>query len=715
MNLNWIDWLVVLVPVAVIAAVAAKTRRYVKSVADFMAANRCAGRYLVATAQGEATYGATSVIAQFELFLIAGFTYGWWLQFNNIVWLFILLSGFIIYRYRESRVMTLAQFFEIRYSKNFRIFAGVLAFASGLLAYGIYPAVGARFFIYFCGFPEHIPGTSIQTFVPLMAVIMLPGLLLTTLGGQLTLMVVDCLEGIISLVFYLAIAATLMWLFTWADISEAMMTKTPASQSMFNPFNSEKNTEFGFWYVMIAIFVAAYGWQSSQVGHGFRSAAINAHEQKMGAILGPWRNEVRTLMLAVLGICIFTFLNSDKFAGDAAAARAQLAHLSATEPAIAKQMLSPAALGHMLPTAVKGMFAAIMLFALVATDCSMMHSWGTIFVQDIVVPLRRRPLGPREHVNLLRWAVLGVAVFAFCFSWLVPLTGYINMFLAIVGAVFAGAGACIIGGFYWKKGTTAAAWTAMVGAAAFSMTGAALTQSWKTITYPWLSAHAGGALAMVDSVLRGISNVVPNLGWNVNPDAFFWNGQWIGFFAVCIAIVGYVSVTYLTYRRDFNLDRMLHRGPYAIAGEDKVVASTEKRRKLDFNLLVGITPEFTRTDKAISLSLFGYRIFWFCVFLVVTIWNLVPSWRWTEYAWSQYWHYTAIWLPFALATVLVVWFTYGGLRDIKLLFERLRETERNPLDDGTVVGHHNLDEGFEVVPPQQTPEKAADGRQAVTP
>lgn len=710
MNLGWIDWLVVLVPVAVIAVVAAKTRRYVRSVADFMAANRCAGRYLVATAQGEATYGATSVIAQFELFLIAGFTFGWWLQFNNIVWLFILLSGFIIYRYRESRVMTLAQFFEIRYSKRFRIFAGVLAFASGLLAYGIYPAVGARFFIYFCGFPEHLPGTSIQTFVPLMAVIMLPGLLLTTLGGQLTLMVVDCLEGIISLVFYLAIAATLMWLFTWADISSAMMTAAPANQSMFNPFNSEKNTEFGFWYVMIAIFVAAYGWQSSQVGHGFRSAAINAHEQKMGAILGPWRNEVRTLMLAVLGICIFTFLNHPSYASGAAAAKSQLAHLTATEPAIAKQMLSPAALGHMLPTGIKGMFAAIMLFALVATDCSMMHSWGTIFVQDIVVPLKKRHLEPREHVNLLRWAVLGVAIFAFMFSWLVPLTGYINMFLAIVGAVFAGAGACIIGGFYWKKGTTAAAWTAMVGAAAFSMTGAALTQSWKSITYPWLSTHAPGLLAGVDSALRGVSGVVPNLGWHVNEKAFFWNGQWIGFFAVIIAIVGYVLVTYLTYRRDFDLDRMLHRGAHAIAGEDKIVASTEKRRKIDFNLLVGITPEFTRTDKAISLSLFGYRIFWFCVFLVITLWNIRPAWRWSEQTWASYWHATAIVLPFALATVLVVWFTYGGLRDIKLLFERLRATAANPLDDGTVVGHHNADEGREVVPPQATPEKEAEGR-----
>src|SRR5215204_4716068 len=282
MNLTSLDWLVLAVPVVVIAMIALKTRKYTRSVADFMAANRCAGRYLVATAQGEASYGAANVVAQFELFFLAGFTYAWWLTFNNIVWLFILLSGFIIYRYRESRVLTLAQFFEVRYSKRFRIFTGILVFVSGILAYGIYPAVGSRFFVYFCGFPEtfQLLGYSVQTFIPVMVLLLVPGVLLTTMGGQLTLMVVDCVEGIISLIFYLCIATALMIMFSWSDISTAM--QRPEGHSLFNPFNGSANSEFGFWFVMIAIFVNAYGWQSSQVGHGFRSAAINAHEQKMG-------------------------------------------------------------------------------------------------------------------------------------------------------------------------------------------------------------------------------------------------------------------------------------------------------------------------------------------------------------------------------------------------------------------------------------------------
>jgi SSS family solute:Na+ symporter len=668
--------------------VAAKTRKYTRSVADFMAANRCAGRYLVATAQGEASYGAANVIAQFELFFLAGFTYAWWLTFNNIVWLFILLSGFIIYRYRESRVMTLAQFFEIRYSKAFRVFAGCLVFFSGILAYGIYPAVGARFFVYFLGMPEsfEVLGTTVSTFIPLMALLLLPGILLTTMGGQLTLMVVDCLEGIISLLFYLCIAAALMWMFTWSDISTAM--QRPDGNSLFNPFNAGQNKDFGFWYVMIAIFINAYGWQSSQVGHGFRGAAINAHEQKMGAILGPWRNEVRTLMLTVLCICAIAFLNSP--AGSVAVSNT----LAGVEnPALQNQLRTPIALGLMLPPAIKGMFTAIMLFALVATDCTMMHSWGTIFVQDIVVPLRKRPMEPHQHVWLLRIAVIGVAVFAFLFSALLPQTTYINMFLAIVGAITAGLGACIIGGFYWKRGTTAAAWAAMISGALVSVTGEVLTQTWKRTLYPWLSANHPALLEKTNYVLQDvISATIPNLNWHIEPNGFFLNRMWIACFAVIAAIVSYLVGAWLTYRQDFNLDRMLYRGPYAIAGEEKIAASANIRQRFSFNRLIGITPEFTTADRAISLSLFGYRILWFVVFMVIVLWNIPTSWRWPEHWWINFWRVTSIWLPFVIALIMVVWFTWGGLKDIGRLFVRLRQVSENPLDDGTVVGHHNLAE-----------------------
>jgi SSS family solute:Na+ symporter len=118
------------------------------------------------------------------------------------------------------------------------------------------------------------------------------------------------------------------------------------------------------------------------------------------------------------------------------------------------------------------------------------------------------------------------------------------------------------------------------------------------------------------------------------------------------------------------------------------------RKRFSFKRLIGITPEFTAGDKAISMSLFLYRIAWFVLVAMVTLWNLPmltpPSWHWSGQWWVNFWRVTGIWLPFIIAIVMVVWFTWGGMKDIRQLFVRLRSAERNALDDGSVAGHTNL-------------------------
>ena len=143
--MTWIDWLIVVVPCIVVLAVASRVGRYVRNASDFLTAGRAAGRYLVSTADGMAAIGLITAVGSFEVFYNSGFGVTCWSQLQPAIVIAMALFGFVIYRYRETRAMTMAQFFEMRYSRRLRIFMGSLAFLAGIINYGIFPIVGAGF------------------------------------------------------------------------------------------------------------------------------------------------------------------------------------------------------------------------------------------------------------------------------------------------------------------------------------------------------------------------------------------------------------------------------------------------------------------------------------------------------------------------------------------------------------------------------------------
>jgi SSS family solute:Na+ symporter len=670
--MHWIDWILVALPVLTVLGFAVYTNRYVRSVADFLSGGRCAGRYLLANAKGESESGLSNSMARFEMVLISGFVLNYWEKLYYPVVLLIGISGFVVYRFRETRAMTLAQFFEIRYSKSFRLFMGMLAFVSGILNYGVFPAISARFFIYFLDLPLYVSlfGFHASTLALIMASYLTCTVVMVLTGGQATMMITDCLEGLLSQLIYVVVAIAVFFIVSWTQIVQ-VMEAAPPGHSLIDPFDTGKVPDFNIWFIAMGLFIRIYSTSAFQGKQGFNSAARTPHEQRMGGVLGEWRGYARTLMLLLLGLCAITYLRHPAFAQQSVLIYQAIGGIG--DEYIRKQMTVPIALRYLLPIGIKGLFCSMMVMGLLAGDGGHLHSWGSIFIQDVLLPFRKRALSPREHIWMIRLAVMGVAAFAFFFSLVFPQTQYIALWWFVTGAVFTGgAGAAIIGGLYWKKGTTAAAWAAAIVGSVLSFGGILCGSIW-----PQISAALNPLVRVVGLHL---------------PEKFWFNNQVSAFGAAVIAAGTYIVVSLLTSRADFNLDRMLHRGRYAIEADRAGTPPLLARFRL--SSILRFDREFTFWDKVVSGGIFWWAMALVAVNLVVSAWNLLFGHRWPVEWWAHYWMITGIALPCVISVATLVWFSIGGVIDMKAFFKALRIERRDARDDGRVTGHHNLvDEG----------------------
>jgi len=556
-GMNWVDWLFIGLPILLVVFAALKSQKYVKGVADFISAGRVAGRYVLSVASGEAAQGLISVVAVLEMYYKCGFAISFWHSLVIPISMVLGLVGFCTYRFRETKALTMGQFFEIRYHKSLRVVAAIIQSISGIVNYAIFPAVGARFLMYFLDLPVYVNilGLAVPTFALCMLCALGLALLIACLGGQVTIMVTDCVQGLLSYPMYVVIVAYILYKFSWSnEMLPALMARAPG-ESFLNAYDCHNLRDFNVFYTLcgiLSIFLGRMSWGGTM---GYNGAAKSPHEAKMGALLGTWRSGLGIMIWILLAVAVFAFLNHKNYAKEAReiryqlavktiddvaggkqfeAARAELKNvyktiperskfsasydsheaweaentdpfqvetrkvLSKTEPGkkvaqtfdtIYGQMLVPLAIREMLPPyGVTGIFCALMIFLMISTDTTYMHSWGSIIVQDFVVPLRKKAFTPKGQLNALRWSIAGVAVFAFLFSLLFAQIDYILMFFAITGAIWSGAGVVITMGLYWKRGTTAGAFTALLLAAIWALSGITAQQTWAQYIYPWLES-----------------------------------------------------------------------------------------------------------------------------------------------------------------------------------------------------------------------------------
>lgn len=690
-----IDWTITIVFIAALIGVLIYCHKFVKSSADFLAANRCAGRYLLTITSGMAGIGVISFVASFEQTFVAGFSSVWWSFLSAPIGIIIAVTGWVFYRLRETRCLTLAQFFELRYSRRFRIFCGILGWFSGILNYGIFPAVSVKFFIYFCRLPSvfTIPGINFEfsTYVCLLIFSIGLGVIFAAFGGQVAVMITDFVQGMFCNVAFLLILVYLMFNFSWSDIFDTIlkMEAVKPDQSLVNPFNTTGIKDFNMWFFLMGLTVGILSQGSWQGASGYAAAARTAHEAKMSRFLASWRILIQAALLLFIPICAIVFFNHAKFAPAAADVSAMLEGMPANE---LSQARFPLFLSYMLPPGFIGLVTAVMFAAMLSTDDTYIHSWGSILVQDVIMPLRKKPFTLKQHLLALRLSIIFVGVFAFFFSWLFKQTEYIYLFFSITGAIFTGgAGALIIGGLYSRIGTAKGAWCAMIIGSVLALSSIAVQQLWSAHLAPWLIEFFRGGDFEAWLLASGISKVPFSDYLAANTARFPINSQILTFSITLIAFSSYFIVSFIDVKVNkkplFNLDKMLHRGKYDTTGEHEKSRWTPGK----FWKIMGLNEEFTLSDRIIFFASFAWTLIWFTVFILLTIAHFSGMAWFDSYKWLKMWQiYLMVTIFIGVGTT--VWFFVGGIIDVRKLFRDLDKDDRNMADDGTVANGRNAGE-----------------------
>ncbi|MBT6777278.1 sodium:solute symporter [bacterium] len=688
MNLSFIDWMIVIIVLGGMIYSVNLTKGLMKSVSDFLSAGRTAGRYVLSISSGVAGLGAISIVMFLEMGYVAGFSLSWWGLSQGIILLAITMSGWVIYRFRMTRSLTLAQFFEKRYSRKFRIFAGLVAFFAGLINFGIFPAVGAQFFINFCGLPDYFLGVPMY---PLVMIVLLGiALYFVYTGGQIAVIIADFFQGVFVTIILFIITLYLLFSIGWDQVSDSLQNtpiklakeefqvlKGDASfqllsieeqtlqtdeinvkyenSSRINPFKTSHVEDFNFWYFLIGIIGVMYGALSWQGSQGYNSSAKNAHEAKMGVVLAGWRGIPQGMFMFLVPVLVYVLMNHPEYTHIADSVNASLASLSSDT--LKGQMRAPFVLSEILPVGLIGAFAALMLAAFISTHDTYLHSWGSIFIQDVIMPFRKKPFDKETHIKVLRYSIFGVAVFIFLFSLLFSQSQKIALYFAVTAAIFAGGcGAVIIGGLYWNKGTTAAAWTAMIIGAVIGVSGTLIKQ----ISDIWLLDVS--SYSQLKTILIFLKNI---------------NGQEYWGLGMASSSISYIVVSLLFPEKPVNMDKLLNRGKYSIDGEVNVV---DEQVKIGWKIF-GMGKEFTKNDKLIYILNYAWTGFWTLVFIIGTVYNL--SNPVSDDAWMKFWEYY-IYIHLILSGIVLIWFTLGGFHDLKSMISALKSDVRDHGDTGWV-------------------------------
>ena len=441
-NFATIDWIIVMVYICIPVVIGVIVRKYVRQLSDFIVAGRSLRLFVAIATLTGTELGLVTVMYNSELGFLHGFSAFHVGIIETVCILAIGLTGFIVYKLRELRVMTIPEFYEMRFGRTVRIVGGFLLAAGGILNMGLFLQAGARFMMGVTGYSNP---AGLKLFMSVMLIMVL---VYTVLGGMVSVVLNDFLQFIV-----LSIGMLIGSYFAITKIGLGNLFKAPETvdqAAWFNPV--AEGSGFGSIYVIFMVvltFSAGALWQSGTL------RALSAKSPKVAKQLFAWGSIsylARRVIPMLWGICAFVFVSQTP----------KLLSAFQGPDAINSQFGMPIFIAKILPSGFLGLIAAGMFAAFMSTHDSYLLSWSSVITQDIVAPFKKGQLSDKSRMLITRISIVCIGLFLLIWGlWFEAPVSLWN-YMAVTGTIYlAGAFTVVTAGLYWKKASKTGAMIAL--------------------------------------------------------------------------------------------------------------------------------------------------------------------------------------------------------------------------------------------------------------
>lgn len=440
-----VDWLIFAALLTGLVALSWAFRRYMRSVADFLIVNRSMRTYLGVSTWGMEGIGLISIAYIAEQGFTSGLSYVWMTLLNTALYIPVFgILGFGIRRFRATRVQTIPQYHELRFSKGVRISNGIALAAGGILNMAIFPIVSSHFLIRFMGLPNTVEllGAEWQCVYLIMLMLIGISLAIALMGGMVTVIVTDYAQSVILVSTLFIITALSLYRVGFEKFDRTLHENF--GEAGFNPFvTSDEGQGFGVTWVAFFILSGMLAPLCFPPSTTKLSSTDSTNTTRKLALMNQILSPGRAIIVLLWGVCA-------------------LAAMGATPPSdgsVDYARYATAVFAHSVtPTGLLGLCAAGMVFAYVATGNSYYLAWAAIVVNDVIAPLRTKPMSQQLHIGFLRVVMVCIAIFLFVWGLLYDPTESLLEYIYLTGAIMTAAAIVTFFGLYWRRANSLGAY-----------------------------------------------------------------------------------------------------------------------------------------------------------------------------------------------------------------------------------------------------------------